>query len=579
MYSLSSGYRRTVTAALLVFVAYAAFVSLGSLEGFPDSLRVDENMPYLADKPVGEDGYYMLTVAWNTAEGDFFSYNYGQNTTGIQPLGTLIYAGLASVVQQFGGDRWSFVRAVVFFGSILQVTFAFLIGRISRSFFSEGNRADAAFILGAGMALLNFNVFRTFTYGLETGFYLIGIALCVLWTLNREYISLTESVFFGSLVGVTGLIRIDFGLIFVVLIIAFLLQRRISIVGSIISGTAALAIVSPWFIWVHHITGNWLPSSGAAQGSMIGEENAFGRLQTMLEAVVNHATPWMYTGSWASLTIVAILSLGVAGIVLYALGSSGSTQVRKDASMTCAAWGIATGLLIAVYPVFFWAGHFYGRYTAPILVALIPGLIVPAVRWVDAEYFSWIRYLVIPGLTICFLVWAGASFHTGRIGNSHAVSAGFIEEQVPSDYKVGAFQSGVIGFYHPNTLNLDGKIDHRALPHLETGTMEKYVDQQEIDVLIDWKGALNRFEEAYLEEHWKPCGPKIPNGMSFCRIRKSLPSLSANQWDRSTEPNVVGFYSCAGCDTTNTNPSPTANQSVSPRISTVATTACACVAP
>jgi hypothetical protein len=173
MYRLSSGHRRVVYAALFVFIGYAAFISLGSLEGFPDGLRVDENMPYLTDKPVGEDGYYMLTVAWNTVGGDFFSYNYGQKTTGIQPLGTLIYSGLASVVQQFGGDKWSFVRAVIFLGSILQVIFAFLIGRISRSFFSEGKRADMAFILGAGVALLNFDVFRAFTYGLETGLYLI----------------------------------------------------------------------------------------------------------------------------------------------------------------------------------------------------------------------------------------------------------------------------------------------------------------------------------------------------------------------------------------------------------------------
>jgi hypothetical protein len=579
MYRLSSGHRRVVYAALFVFIGYAAFISLGSLEGFPDGLRVDENMPYLTDKPVGEDGYYMLTVAWNTVGGDFFSYNYGQKTTGIQPLGTLIYSGLASVVQQFGGDKWSFVRAVIFLGSILQVIFAFLIGRISRSFFSEGKRADMAFILGAGVALLNFDVFRAFTYGLETGFYLIGIASCVLWTLNREYISLTESVLFGGLVGITGLIRIDFGLIFAVLIIAFLLQRRISFVGSIISGTTALAVVSPWFMWVHHVTGDWLPSSGTAQGSMIGEGNAFGRLSTMLEAVINHATPWMYTGSWASLTIVAVLSLGVAGIVLYALRSSGPAQVSKNASMTCTAWGFTTGLLIAVYPVFFWATHFYGRYTAPILVVLLPGLVVLAVRWVDGEYFSWVQYLVIPGLTICFLVWAGASLHTGRIGNSHAVSAGFIEEQVPSEYKVGAFQSGVIGFYHPNAVNLDGKIDHRALPHLEAGTMEKYVDQQGIDVLIDWKGALNRFKETYLEAHWKPCGPKIPNGMSFCRIRKPLPSLSTSKRGRSFGPNVEGYYSWGGFDTTNTSPSPTANQSVKSRISTVATTACGRVAP
>jgi hypothetical protein len=487
-------------------------------------------MPYLADKPVGEDGYYMLTVAWNTAKGDFLAYNYGQETTGVQPLGTLLYAVIAWPVQQLGGDRWTFVRAILFFSSALFVLFSFLVGHISRLLIDNGPRAETAFLLGTTLSLFNFYLFRTFTYGLETGFYLIGIACCVLWMMQKETIPLKQSLIFGALVGVTGLVRIDFGIVFAVLLIVLLFQRRISLTGAFASGTTALALVSPWFGWVYYVTGDWLQSSGSAQSSVINASNAPGRLISMAEAVINHMTPWVYTGSWTSLTIAAAVSLGVAGLLLYLLRRTEPEVAYNETGVsTLKAWAVASSILIVVYPIFFWATHFYGRYTAPITVVLLPALGAVAAYWIHSKHLSWLRRIVIPGLALPFFVWTGASLHTGRIGNSHAVTAGFLETHVPSKYRIGAFQSGVIGYFHPNTINLDGKIDHRVASFLKSNSIGEYVDRRNIDVLTDWKGALNRFEGDYLENHWKPCGPKIPNGMSFCRIRESLPSLTHDQ--------------------------------------------------
>ena len=62
-------------------------------------MRVSPGFPFLADKPVGEDAYYMLTVAWNIADGQGIVYNYDHSTTGIQPLSTFVYAGLAWMVK------------------------------------------------------------------------------------------------------------------------------------------------------------------------------------------------------------------------------------------------------------------------------------------------------------------------------------------------------------------------------------------------------------------------------------------------------------------------------------------------
>ena len=106
-----------VLAALIL--GYGLLLSAFSREGFPESMNYGFGMPYLSDRPVGEDGYYMLTVAWNMAETGHIAYNQGKPTTGIQPLATFLYAGIASAVQRSGGNKWLFVRWVIMANVIL----------------------------------------------------------------------------------------------------------------------------------------------------------------------------------------------------------------------------------------------------------------------------------------------------------------------------------------------------------------------------------------------------------------------------------------------------------------------------
>src|ERR1700682_3830059 len=94
----------------VMILAYGLVLAMSSREGFPESMDYGYGMPYLSDRPVGEDAYYMLTVAWNMAEKGRIVYNLDKPTTGIQPLATFLYAGVAYVVQFWGGDRWLFVR-------------------------------------------------------------------------------------------------------------------------------------------------------------------------------------------------------------------------------------------------------------------------------------------------------------------------------------------------------------------------------------------------------------------------------------------------------------------------------------
>ena len=80
----------------LPFFIYGLFLAIFSIADFPTSL-VGGYLPYLSDKPLGEDGFYMLRVAWNIANGDGITYSTGQLTSGIQPIITFFYSLIAFI--------------------------------------------------------------------------------------------------------------------------------------------------------------------------------------------------------------------------------------------------------------------------------------------------------------------------------------------------------------------------------------------------------------------------------------------------------------------------------------------------
>lgn len=473
-------------------------------------------MPYLSDKPVGEDGYYMLTVAWNIASGQGISYNDGLPTTGIQPLGTFLYALLAWLTRVFGGDAPTFVRLTILFNALTMLLFAHLVGRISQRL----SQNSAAYIWGFALTVFNFGLFRAFTYGLETGQYLTLLAASILFTLRlppKTQPTWQQTLAFGALAGLCGLARLDFGIIFFLFLSLCWLRQQITLKTVLLAGVAALVVVSPWFFYVHSVSGNWMPSSGEAQSALIAGTNAAERLKEMGQAVLGHFTPWIYLNGGIML-LPALLSLALLAGITLRRSTLGQIFAAPNAFFTN--WVLAILALIPVYLVFFWATHFYDRYTAPLLAISLPLLACLAAAYL-AKLPQGLGRAAMAGLAILFFGWAYASLHTGRIGNSHSVTAGYIQQYFPAPARVGVFQSGVIGFYNPNVTNLDGKVNQAVLDAATAGHMEEYLDAAGIQVLIDWPKYIQRgIKTEYLEAAWQPCAQKVPGGATLCYQRK-----------------------------------------------------------
>ncbi|MCX6031264.1 MAG: hypothetical protein NT169_18440 [Chloroflexi bacterium] len=521
--------RRLLIPLVLVFLAYGLVLALCSNPGLPKDLQSGRFFPYLADRPVGEDGYYMLTVAWNIASGHGIVYNYDEPTTGIQPLGTLIYAGLAWLVQIAGADKWAFIRVVLLFGIANLVLFAHLIGTIARALArDQAALSPLAYALGFAGTLFNFELFRWFTYGLETGIYLTLLALCFLYTLpftRGQKIGVCQAAGLGILAGLTGLGRIDFGIVFCLLLGLAWLRRQIKLRWTLVSGVIALLIVSPWFLYVHSVTGAWMPSSGTAQGALVTAGSFAERELTMAQAILSHLTPWIFSNAGGYFVLAAFLSLVIGGALVFRAQSVRALLtkiIRQEPWYT--SWSLAILPLVLAYPVISWATHFYQRYSAPLLVPLLPLMAIAVGRRLQAGAKAEAAPLrVLYALAGIFFVWAFLSLHVGRIGNPHVVSAGFIQSNFPAPAKVGAFQSGVIGFFNPNVINLDGKVNHRALQYAGRNELHRYLDAEGVNVLVDWPGFIyGKLDKDWLAAKWESCALPISSRseiVSICLMR------------------------------------------------------------
>jgi hypothetical protein len=508
--------------ATAVFLAYACLLSIYSVAGFPTSQQTHSFWPWLGNKPVGEDGFYMLTVADNIATTHQITYNYGRAATGIQPLSTIVFAGIAWVVHLFNHGSWMLIRAMIVEGSVLFVCFSWMMAYVVARL-GPASRFGTIFTIAFFLTLCDFDLFRLFTYGLETGIYLLLILACfwLTWNITQSGRSSWKDVFLlGITGGFAGLARIDFGIIFAILLVFFLIKRISTLVQTAASGLIALVITSPWFLFVHSVSGSWLPTSGKAESRIINVHDWW-RLLTMAKALLVHVCPWIYS----NLPLSVVLFLGIISLLLMAFLISRAVETRawltdrRGYFVRTAPWIIAIVCFATIYTTLFAVVTFYVRYTSFLFI-----LAVPIIALVLAEQPRVVARpaLVIVPLVAFFTFYCGSTLHTGNIGNNWLIDAGYIRQYYPTAH-VAAFQSGTIGYFDRNVDNLDGKLNLGALEALLHHRMDSFIDQENIEVLVEWPSYIHEILPAdYVERNWQPCPRPLPETLAICLVRKSL---------------------------------------------------------
>jgi hypothetical protein len=111
--------------------------------------------------------------------------------------------------------------------------------------------------------------------------------------------------------------------------------------------------------------------------------------------------------------------------------------------------------------------------------------------------------------------------HSGKSARAFAVRIEFVQNNFTSKNRIAAFQTGILGYFNENVINLDGKMDNAALESFSNGGIENYIDKMNIDVLMEWKDFVpNLFKKEYLEKYWQVYAEDIGDGRTICYVRK-----------------------------------------------------------
>ncbi len=470
------------------------FVAL--LGHFALAFRPVEN---LASSPCDDDTFYALTVAHYIAKGDGITINGDMLTNGFQPLIVFIYALFFKI---FPAGLYGQIRIAYFVNALLAVLSSILLYRFVKAQWSDRKMGEFIALLSVVIWCAAFPVFSFKMKGLETGLYFVFIllSLYVYHDLVRKQSGLLGYAGFGVILGLTVLTRIDAA--FLVLSFCFVHLYRYrdrwgtALKQVTIFGSVSVITSLPWWIYNILYFNSIVPISGAAQSltNKTTEPSVIGNIEKLFYNLSNLLYPITYLphksildrffpGGSMAYSIFAVILLSLVLVVLYRHQEKISVQhIRAFVPML-----LFVGFLFVFYVFFFGAKHFVYRYLSVIYIASVP--LDALLIFYICEYFgrqfkiAWLVFSLL--FCLLFLAYVSGIFYA-RDNAFYRDQYGWVREHLQPNTRIGAAQTGVLGYFWPNTVNLDGKVNPLALTALQTGTIDRYILSERIEILIDW---------------------------------------------------------------------------------------------
>lgn len=513
----SKNHRRTV--AILVAIT---IISRLALVFRPDWL--------VATRPFMEDSFYIFNVAEHLAHGQGLTVDGVHPTNGIQPLVAFVYAPCFAIA---GQDRFLALRLCFIVVAICDVLSVLLIALLVRTLMrkvpdeNESIWLSPPIFAAACWALLHTISTHTMN-GLETGLYSMFLIASTLvyakirW--ERSSPTAWTWIFFGVLLGLTVLARIDAAF----LVIAFALvevirYRKRGLVPAAIFSMTALLVSLPWWLYNQLVFGSLMPQSGQSEGmlSLLRENMArgaivLGDIISITLILPNYSMPEWAHYAWF---VVAILC-----VVLIVRTARVRQYLRDNASIGALLPLALFGAFCVVYYVFFFsAPHFLPRYFHPvrILWLVLVACSLPAVLpWLRSRgRVVWYGAAGIFLLSAAMVTGYGYSLHFLMKSPNNLFKAGQWAAAHP-EARVGMGQSGLAGFVAPNVTNLDGKVNFDALQALKRHDIGGYIIRQNFDFIADWpEFSLEYVQAARLQGVDFQPFDSIGNVVIFKRVR------------------------------------------------------------
>ena len=464
---------------------------------------------------VADDGFYYLQVARHLAATGHSTFDGLNPTNGYHPGWMLLMTGLARLLP----DRVALFKASLGLEFGFQLATGLMLVPVLRRF----SGPFWAWVVAAAW-LLNPLPFTLALFGVEAPFAQFAVTVSVWVYLSRIAPFLRPGHEFrppASALSVFGLSlafafygRTDQALpavLAVVLLLGFILKGtspvfRLASCGRVllwVGGTFALAVL-PWYLFSYAACGTLSQDSGAMKALWHTRSIPGWNAHTLVTAPLRFlalfwlATPFaaLLTGSFPGRPAVTGASLLLLLLVAAALWRAARTLPQTDVSQT-------SSFPLAALTV--WLGLAY------LLSGFLYGILID-----DSQFW----HLAVPSVTL-FLLLTGrgtqlahrrmppaAQRHLGAALLALALgvclwhrmqmtppypwqrdvyaSQPRFETLVPASARIGCFDAGIPAYFSPRTIiNLDGLINHTAVPYWKAGTLDRYVAAQDIQYIAN----------------------------------------------------------------------------------------------
>lgn len=446
----------------------------------------------LPQKPFTEDGYYTLSVARNIAAGKGMTIDGQTWTNGFQPLYAFVVAPAYVLA---GGDRFMGLRYVAAMNWALLVAASLMVGYLLQLL--QAAAAAGPWLTGAALWQGALGISLHYYNGLETGLMLTMYLAIWLYIAKRYRDDVASRAVLGVMLGLLVLTRIDN--VFLVLLIPTVAAWRVlhggdarQLRGMLLVAGIALLISGPWWMYNYFGFGSLMPTSGQAQGAFALDT---GRMLRALYAVSENLNPWVFLAKREGLLLSLLIALlSVAALLWLWSRLRLSTRVvalkpiQRDLLLALV---LHTSCLIVYYTLFSWAAHHYERYFAPVaLLASIFALLTARLLWDTHRRLlgAAATATVLAHVLVCTAFQQGWLFPASRFWSQYQL----VKSHVPASALVGAWQSGTLGYFRDNVVNLDGKVNPGALRM----DFHSYISEKQLCYICDDEaGLLQRLSE------------------------------------------------------------------------------------
>lgn len=464
---------------------------------------------------IADDSFYYLTIARHLANGSGFTFDGLLPTNGFHPLFALLLTPLFWMFPE-GGLPPVYASQVIVLGLnlVAALPLYYLLN------VTAGQRAGRA-----GVLLWLYNPWALiFTVsGVESALYVLCIVLVLYtyarWRLEPGWLGSRAPVLIGVLMGLTVLARSDGVFLGLILGLDLLLlaswrqpglRKRFDrelirpILLIMLSGAAVLA---PWLLWNWFTFGELVQVSGRAvywhtHAPLLAAGDRTATIAAAALSLVRTVIGSVYFSAGAFVILVSAIALRLMPVKRRMPVS----QAGKRLLTVCGFYGI---LLVGFYGFYLWQQQFW--YFMPVLLV---GSIFGGVLWAwICDIFAEMGRPVVSSIAelglilvvlLTFLpVWR--SWQSGALQVYPAQANAFrlaeaLAHQTPPDAVVGAWNSGILGYFSERTvINLDGVVNnelHREIRHkgsvyFDLCAIWGYVQGREIQYLTDYENVFH----------------------------------------------------------------------------------------